>query len=204
MHCAAVAAASAVSVIVIDWTMTGAPPPTWTRPTRTPTVLWSLAVGTLVIIVVHASRCSLLGSCSCSAFGVRGSGFRFDAHAEACARYIASAAETTIGNVEPRTPNLELRTTNRTSGVFPPIPDQNAADLLGSGHRELDRIVLLRPIHDAVDEPGDGVVNVAWKDRRVRGRVAARHAPQHGWIGRVDRHPSQYNCGPCRMKARRP
>ena len=31
MHCAAVARASAVSVIVIDWTTTGAPPPTWTR-----------------------------------------------------------------------------------------------------------------------------------------------------------------------------
>ncbi len=39
MHCRAVAAASAVSVIVIDWTTTGAPPPTCTRPTRTPTVL---------------------------------------------------------------------------------------------------------------------------------------------------------------------
>ena len=33
MHCCAVARASAVSVIVIDWTTTGAPPPTWTRPT---------------------------------------------------------------------------------------------------------------------------------------------------------------------------
>ena len=42
MHCAAVARASAVSVIVIDWTTTGAPPPTWTRPTFTPMVLWSL------------------------------------------------------------------------------------------------------------------------------------------------------------------
>jgi hypothetical protein len=39
MHCRAVDAASAVSVIVIDWTTTGAPPPTWTCPTRTPTVL---------------------------------------------------------------------------------------------------------------------------------------------------------------------
>ena len=39
MHCCAVAAASAVSVMVIDWTTTGAPPPTWTGPTRTPTVL---------------------------------------------------------------------------------------------------------------------------------------------------------------------
>ena len=28
MHCCAVPAASAVSVIVIDWTTTGAPPPT--------------------------------------------------------------------------------------------------------------------------------------------------------------------------------
>src|SRR2546422_8911682 len=39
-HCLAVAAASTVSVIVIDWTTTGAPPPTVTRPTLTPTVLW--------------------------------------------------------------------------------------------------------------------------------------------------------------------
>ena len=37
----AVAAASAVSVIVIDWTTTGAPPPTCTLPTFTPIVLWS-------------------------------------------------------------------------------------------------------------------------------------------------------------------
>ena len=43
MICCAVARASAVSVIVIDWTTTGAPPPTWKRPTFTPTVLWSLA-----------------------------------------------------------------------------------------------------------------------------------------------------------------
>src|SRR5688572_9603987 len=43
IHCRAVDAASAVSVIVIDWTTTGAPPPTWTCPTRTPTVLCSLA-----------------------------------------------------------------------------------------------------------------------------------------------------------------
>src|SRR6185436_5783413 len=44
MHCRAVDAASAVSVIVIDWTTTGAPPPTWTVPTRTPTVLCSFTV----------------------------------------------------------------------------------------------------------------------------------------------------------------
>ena len=34
MHCCAVTAASAVSVLVIDCTTTGAPPPTWTAPTR--------------------------------------------------------------------------------------------------------------------------------------------------------------------------
>ena len=39
MHCCAVPAASAVSVMVIDWTTMGAPPPTCRRPTRTPTVL---------------------------------------------------------------------------------------------------------------------------------------------------------------------
>ncbi len=42
MHCAAVPAASVVSVLVIDCTTTGAPPPTCTAPgplpTRTPTV----------------------------------------------------------------------------------------------------------------------------------------------------------------------
>jgi hypothetical protein len=38
MHCCAVPAGSAVSVMVIDCTTTGAPPPTWTRPTRTPNV----------------------------------------------------------------------------------------------------------------------------------------------------------------------
>ncbi len=37
-HCCAVAATSAVSVLVIDWTTTGAPPPTWTLPTFTPIV----------------------------------------------------------------------------------------------------------------------------------------------------------------------
>ena len=42
MHWVAVPRASAVSVIVIDCTTIGAPPPTWTRPTFTPTVLWSL------------------------------------------------------------------------------------------------------------------------------------------------------------------
>jgi hypothetical protein len=34
-----------VSVIVIDCTTIGAPPPTWTRPTFTPTVRWSFKVG---------------------------------------------------------------------------------------------------------------------------------------------------------------
>jgi hypothetical protein len=48
MHCVAVALALAVSVIVIDWMTIGAPPPTWTSPTRTPTDLWRRAViGTL-------------------------------------------------------------------------------------------------------------------------------------------------------------
>src|SRR5215204_1418990 len=48
-HCCAVEAASAVSVIVIDWTTTGAPPPTWTFPTRTPTVLCSFTV--LIVVL---------------------------------------------------------------------------------------------------------------------------------------------------------
>ena len=38
MHCRAVPATSAVSVLAIDWTTTGAPPPTVTGPTRTATV----------------------------------------------------------------------------------------------------------------------------------------------------------------------
>src|SRR5712692_8866698 len=42
MHCFAVPTTSAVSVLVIDWTTTGAPPPTWIGPTLTPTVAWRL------------------------------------------------------------------------------------------------------------------------------------------------------------------
>src|SRR5262249_20052465 len=38
MHCLAVEATSAVSVLAMDWTTTGAPPPTRTGPTRTPRV----------------------------------------------------------------------------------------------------------------------------------------------------------------------
>jgi hypothetical protein len=45
MHCCAVARASTVSVIVIDCTTIGAPPPTWTCPTFTPTVLCSFTNG---------------------------------------------------------------------------------------------------------------------------------------------------------------
>jgi hypothetical protein len=37
---ATVASTSAVSVLVIDWTTIGAPPPTMTDPTCTPTVRW--------------------------------------------------------------------------------------------------------------------------------------------------------------------
>ena len=37
--CATVAATSAVSVSVMDWTTMGAPPPTWTGPMRTPALL---------------------------------------------------------------------------------------------------------------------------------------------------------------------
>ncbi len=40
MHCFAVEATSAVSVLAMDWTTTGAPPPTRTGPTGTPTVWW--------------------------------------------------------------------------------------------------------------------------------------------------------------------
>src|SRR5580698_8067860 len=39
MHCLAVPAGSAVSVLVIDWMTMGAPPPTVTRPTLTACVL---------------------------------------------------------------------------------------------------------------------------------------------------------------------
>src|SRR6185436_19233891 len=45
MHCCAVPAASAVSVLVIDCTTTGAPPPTVTAPMRTATVAWRGASG---------------------------------------------------------------------------------------------------------------------------------------------------------------
>ena len=40
MHCVAVDLMSTVSVFDMDWTTTGAPPPTWTGPTFTPTVAW--------------------------------------------------------------------------------------------------------------------------------------------------------------------
>src|SRR5262245_21394609 len=40
MHCWHVDLTSTVSVFDIDWTTTGAPPPTMTLPTRTPTVAW--------------------------------------------------------------------------------------------------------------------------------------------------------------------
>src|SRR4051812_5153733 len=53
MHCRAVDTGSAVSVIVIDWTTTGAPPPTWTLPTRTPTVLCSFTV--LIVLLLRRS-----------------------------------------------------------------------------------------------------------------------------------------------------
>ena len=46
---AAVAAASAASVMVIDCTTTGEPPPIWPSPTRTPVVRWSVAVGMLAV-----------------------------------------------------------------------------------------------------------------------------------------------------------
>src|SRR5215207_4232737 len=59
MHCCAVDAASAVSVIVIDWTTTGAPPPTWTRPTLTPTVLWSFTNGMEDPMVASRTICSV-------------------------------------------------------------------------------------------------------------------------------------------------
>ena len=42
MHCVEVDLTSTVSVFAIDWTTTGAPPPTITLPTRTPTVWWRL------------------------------------------------------------------------------------------------------------------------------------------------------------------
>src|SRR5262245_2636081 len=42
MHCWVVALTSAVSVFAMDWTATGAPPPTMTLPTGTPTVEWRL------------------------------------------------------------------------------------------------------------------------------------------------------------------
>src|SRR5262249_35428373 len=44
MHCFAVDRTSTVSVFAMDWTTTGAPPPTWTLPTRTPTVAWRFLV----------------------------------------------------------------------------------------------------------------------------------------------------------------
>src|SRR5271156_4169808 len=48
-HCCAVDATSTVSVLVIDCTTTGAPPPTWILPTFTPTVLCRFCVMTLLL-----------------------------------------------------------------------------------------------------------------------------------------------------------
>src|SRR5688572_1728154 len=62
MHCRAVPRASAVSVIVIDCTTTGAPPPTWTSPTRTPTVLWSFTNDIEDPMVASRDREPLKGS----------------------------------------------------------------------------------------------------------------------------------------------
>src|SRR5947208_16729116 len=56
MHCCAVARASAVSVIVIDCTTIGAPPPTWTRPTFTPTVLWCFTTAMEVLMIASRLR----------------------------------------------------------------------------------------------------------------------------------------------------
>src|SRR5687768_16954935 len=53
-HCRTVATASAVSVIVIDWTTTGAPPPTRTFPTLTPTVLCSRTLEDIRSIIKEA------------------------------------------------------------------------------------------------------------------------------------------------------
>ena len=64
MHCCAVAAASAVSVIVIDCTTMGAPPPTWTRPTFTPTVLWSLTTDMEFLMIASSRSCAQLSSAS--------------------------------------------------------------------------------------------------------------------------------------------
>src|SRR5271170_2150367 len=46
-HCCVVEAISTVSVLVMDWTTTGAPPPTWILPTFTPTVLCRFCVMSL-------------------------------------------------------------------------------------------------------------------------------------------------------------
>src|ERR1700735_2532389 len=48
-HCCAVEAMSTVSVLVMDCTTTGAPPPTWILPTFTPTVLCRFWVMTLLL-----------------------------------------------------------------------------------------------------------------------------------------------------------
>src|SRR5262249_23197316 len=64
MHWRAADPPSAVSVTVIDWTTTGAPPPTWTPPTLTPTVRCTFTTAILPdcrsLLGRRAIPCSLL------------------------------------------------------------------------------------------------------------------------------------------------
>src|SRR5204863_6966771 len=143
IHCCAVPAASAVSVIVMDCTATGAPPPTRTRPTLTPTVLCRRTVDD--INPSYRTR-----------------------------------------NPEPRTPNSEPRTPNPEPLERPPaVPQEEAANLFSARERQFERLVVLGPVHHVVEKPGDRGLRIAWKDGRVRGRIAARHAPQNGGVAWV-------------------
>ena len=65
---------------------------------------------------------------------------------------------------------------------FPPVPNQHAANVIGPRHREVQRVVVLGAVHDAVEKPGDGRLRGARNDRGVRGRLPARHPPEHGGI----------------------
>ena len=65
-------------------------------------------------------------------------------------------------------------------------------------------VVVLRPIHHAVEEPGHGRLPLAGEDRGVRRRAAPRQPPQDGGVGGVRiGHAVNSTEGPVRSPERR-
>lgn len=55
------------------------------------------------------------------------------------------------------------------SGVGPAVALEDAANLVGAGQGECERIVVFDSIHEAVDEPGNGEDTVSWNHGSVGG-----------------------------------